>query len=115
MNIIKRRSDFLKVSQSGYKWVTPAFILQLDRDPSLFKTEIGFTASKKVGGAVERNRAKRRMRALARAFLASDTYPPSRYVMVARDTLIKAAFTDLEKDLGWALKRVQNQWESDHV
>jgi ribonuclease P protein component len=68
---------------------------------------VGFTASKKVGNAVMRNRAKRRLRALAREVLAQEARPGWDYVLVARPAAtVERSFAGLVEDLRLALGRV---------
>ena len=73
---LKRRPEFLRVAGGRQKWVAPGLILQaLRQDDSKPSTEgiaparVGFTASAKVGNAVVRNRARRRLRAAAASVL----------------------------------------------
>ncbi|MEL7026425.1 MAG: ribonuclease P protein component [Pseudomonadota bacterium] len=80
---MKKRADFL-AANSGRRAATPGFVL-LGRDrkdgaPARF----GFTCSKKVGNSVTRNRAKRRLRALAREVLAPDAKTGWDYIMIGR-------------------------------
>jgi ribonuclease P protein component len=65
---------------------------------------VGFTATKKIGGAVERNRAKRRLRAAAAALLPLYGLAGSDYVLVARAGTLTRPFADLLEDLAGALK-----------
>ena len=70
---IKKRVDFLKVSKSGKKIFTKGFILQKykrNMDLEEDTTRVGFTITKKIGGAVERNKIKRRFRAIMREIFA---------------------------------------------
>src|SRR5688572_16963018 len=62
---LKQRADFLRAAASGLKRVTPAFILQAATPNPGANGRIGFTVSRKVGNAVVRNRARRRLRAVA--------------------------------------------------
>jgi ribonuclease P protein component len=64
---------------------------------------VGFTASRKVGGAVERNRAKRRLRAAAAAVLPLYGLAGNDYVLVARAATLTRPFDDLLADLAAAL------------
>jgi ribonuclease P protein component len=70
---------------------------------------LGLTASRKVGGAVERNRARRRLRALARQVLPSHGAPGHDYVLVARRATVSREWSGLVGDLETALKRL-GQW-----
>jgi ribonuclease P protein component len=108
---LERRSDFLRVGSSGLKRVTPAFILQAAprlavseerEDPSI---HVGFTASRKVGNAVARNRAKRRLRALTDR-LISMADPAFDYVLVGRTETLTRDFAEMENDLRNALKKI---------
>ena len=67
---------------------------------------VGFTASRKVGQAVERNRAKRRLRAVAREVLPQAGAPGHDYVLIARASTLGRPYIELSKDLKTALARV---------
>lgn len=103
MERLKKRSDYLIITKAGQRFVTPAFILQVYHRASENTSRIGFTASRKVGGAVERNRAKRRLRALARQFLAPLTYQGTDYVLIARKEALTRTYTLMAEDLQKAL------------
>jgi ribonuclease P protein component len=64
---------------------------------------VGFTASRKVGGAVQRNRAKRRLRAAARAVMPGAVVPGFDYVLVARAAVLTCRFAELEATLRAAM------------
>ena len=68
---------------------------------------VGFTASKKVGGAVVRNRARRRLRALAREVLVREAAPGYDYVLIARAETATRDYTQLRGDMRFALKRLK--------
>jgi ribonuclease P protein component len=68
---------------------------------------VGFTASRKVGNAVVRNRAKRRLRAAAAQLLRARGNPRTDYVLIARATTARRPFAALLDDLESALRRVQ--------
>jgi len=71
--------------------------------PTSVAPRLGFTASRKIGGAVARNRAKRRLRAVARRVMCNRALPGFDYVLVARSAVLTCTFVDLEKDLESAL------------
>ena len=68
---------------------------------------VGFTASKKVGGAVVRNRARRRLRALAREVLSNEAAPGYDYVLIARAETATRDYAALRNDMRFALKRLR--------
>ena len=104
---LRNRPDFLRAA-SARRQGTASFMLQArDRGDDTPAVRIGFTASKKIGNAVLRNRAKRRMRAVVRAVLPSLARPGWDYVLVARPgATVSRLFTDLLADLTSALSAV---------
>jgi ribonuclease P protein component len=107
---LKRRADFLLVAGTRRKYVTPAFVLQArERDatpPSELDNgavRIGFTATKKIGSSVQRNRARRRLREAARATLPTSATPGSDYVLVARGAALTHPYAAIVTDLRKAL------------
>lgn len=68
---------------------------------------VGFTASRKVGNAVVRNRAKRRLRALVREILTLEVKPGYDIVLVARHKDEELPWESMKRDLIWALKRLE--------
>ena len=112
---LRQRRDFMFVQHNGVRQVMAHFILQAAVKPastasqSAFSYRTGVTASKKVGNAVARNRAKRRMRALF-SKLESDHAPSGTdYVLVARHSLVQAAWTELLADFSIAAKRIHKK------
>ncbi len=102
---LKKRADFLAAARA-HKQVTPGFVLQARARDQAPLMRVGFTASKKVGNAVARNRAKRRLRALAREILPASGQPGWDYVLIARKgETASRSFADLCKDLTKALAR----------
>lgn len=107
LETLKRRPDFLRAAR-GARWITPGFIVQaMKRDDDEPMIRVGFTASKKVGNAVERNRAKRRLREIARDILPRYCKDGYDIVLVARKREDELPFDDLRRDLKWALKRLE--------
>ncbi len=104
---ITKRKDYLETAASRRKWVTPAFIIQIDHlndDKGLAK--LGFTASKKVGNAVMRNKARRRLKEAAKGLFNQYGLAGQRYVLIARTAAIDYPFDSLQKDLQWALVKL---------
>ncbi|CAO5682930.1 MAG: Ribonuclease P protein component [Holosporales bacterium] len=105
---LKKRANFLTVSQKGFKVRTPAFTLQICLSQAVHSgvitQRVGFTASKKVGNAVIRNRCKRRLRALIDKNLISLPLSFSYdIVLVAQSSLTSYLFSQLEADFSKAI------------
>ena len=102
---LTRRSEFLRVAGRGRKAPRPALVLQALPQPE-GPVRIGFTATKKIGNAVVRNRAKRRLRAAARMTLAEA--PPQGWdlVLIARDGTGTRPWLKLLADLRGALNHI---------
>ena len=109
VSILTRRTDFLAAAR-GVRGSRPGFILQArnrrDGDPSI---RVGFTCSKKVGNAVVRNRAKRRLREIARLALPLEGRSGWDYVLIGRErATVSLPFDQLLADLCGALVRVHS-------
>ena len=104
---LQKRADFLRAA-SARRQGTGGFLLQARaRDDGSAQVRIGFTASKKIGNAVLRNRAKRRLRALVREILPPLARPGWDYVLVARpEATVTRDFATLRDDLRGALASV---------
>ncbi len=106
---LTRRPEFQRVSERGLRAAAPGLVLQALRRPEGDEgaaIRLGLTASRKVGGAVERNRARRRLRALAREVLPRLGAPGHDYVIVARRETVKREWLRLKDDLESALGRL---------
>ncbi len=89
---------------------TPGFILLVrdrqDLDPAM---RVGFTVTKKIGGAVVRNRMKRRFRALAREIVPAKGFPGSDHVMIGRAKGVERDFGLLRAELAGALDKLRGR------
>jgi ribonuclease P protein component len=104
---IKKRADFL-AANGGLRATTPGFVLLVrDRNDDDPRMRVGFTVTKKIGGAVVRNRMKRRFRALAREILAARGFAGADHVIIGRSKGIERDFALLRAELGGALDRLR--------
>lgn len=107
---LKKRSDFLSIAARGDKYVTPAFVLQkaagFSADEDL--VHVGYTASKRVGNAVARNRAKRRLRELTRQVFPTHAKPGVGYVLIARGYALNRGFEKMHAELNKALVKLND-------
>ncbi len=107
LETLRKRPDFLAAARARHKG-TPGFGLQArNRRDDSSTTRVGYTCSKKVGNAVARNRAKRRLRAIAREVLAAEGRPGWDYVLIGRrETTATLSYKTLCDDLRRALARI---------
>jgi len=112
---LKKRNEFLWV-RNGRRWSCPAFVLEArarqHTDSAANAARFGYTVSKKVGGAVERNRIRRRFRALTAELDATQLQAGFDYVIIARRAAMDRSFPDLRADLDLALSRVHQARQS---
>lgn len=113
MQTLKKRADFVRLN-AGRKWSAPGLVLQMRPSPEPLRAaleagdrlRVGYTVTKKVGGAVVRNRAKRRLRAAAAAVLAQSGRAGHDYVLIGRLGTPTRPFPALLGDLTQALAKV---------
>ena len=124
---LKQRREFLRVAGAGHKWVAPGLILQArthmpgeafkvkendegkDGNDAGYKAgefRLGFTVSRKVGGAVDRNRARRRLRAAAEKVMPRHARHGNDFVLIGRRATLKRRFQALVEDLQTALRKL---------
>jgi len=119
---LKKRPEFLAARKGG-RWATPLLVVEAVKRPDAAQSgqpddraaktaaglgmapRFGFTVSKQVGGAVERNRIKRRLRAAVAQLQTSHAAPLFDYVLIARRPALEAPFETLLADLAVALER----------
>lgn len=108
---LKKRSEFLRI-RGGARCPTPLFVLEtkprVEPDAATSPPRFGFTVTKAMGGAVQRNRIRRRLRAAVTAVAASSARPGLDYVLIARKDAIDVPFDTLKKDLERAFYRVHH-------
>jgi len=101
-----RRADFLACARAR-RWTTPSVIVQMrPREDGSATVRVGLTASKKVGGAVERNRRRRRLREAMRQLGPDHCVAGCDYVLIAREATAKVAWPALLGDLQQALTKL---------
>ena len=106
---LRKRPEFLACAKAPYCARGAVLIQARPRDEGLPETGIvrtGFTATKRIGGAVERNRAKRRLREAARLILPDLAHPGTDYVFVARGGVTTRPWPRLLDDVKSALLRL---------
>ena len=109
---LKKRGEFLRL-RGGARWANPCFVLESkpregEPDVSPQGPRFGFTVTKAMGGAVIRNRIRRRLKAAVAATAADRARPGHDYVVIARAAAGSRPFEDLKKDLEQAFQRVHH-------
>ena len=106
---LTRRPEFLAVAAASRKCVTTGVVVQAcpaDADaPPDAPARFGFTATRKIGGAVVRNRARRRLKAAAALLGPARARPGVDYVFVARAGTLDRPWEQLLRDVGQAIDR----------
>ena len=103
---IPKRRDFVLASSNGHRLAVPGLVLQKRDRGDQDKARLGITASKKIGNAVARNRAKRRLRALASECLSYQSRQGHDYVLIARYNTNSLSWLELTHGLNKALAKL---------
>ena len=102
MKVIPKRASFLQARRQGTKALSKGLVIQAVKN-NLKQWRVGVTATKKIGNAVTRNRARRRMRALAREHLVFLAQPGTDYVLIARHDTATANWQEMALGLRKAI------------
>ena len=105
MDRIVRREDFL-AARNGRSQAMPGLVMQLRDRRDDAAPRLGFTATKKLGNAVMRNRIKRRLREAARLTLPEIAKPGCDYVLIGRAASATRSFEDIRNDIRAASARL---------
>jgi ribonuclease P protein component len=110
MDRLRRRADF-RAASSGLRTSAGGFVLQARPRDDDGGVRVGFTVSRQVGNAVERNRVRRRLREIVK--LAAGDFETDKsmrnghdYVLIGRRAALTLPFADMQRQFGTALRRV---------
>ena len=115
---LKKRADYLRV-RGGRSWRSGSLVLQARRrsdggsvngGPPRF----GFTATRRIGTAVARNRARRRLKETVRRVAHNHARAGYDYVVIARQGALTRSFTNMQKDLEEAFSGVHKERKTQH-
>lgn len=105
MERLRKRADFVAAA-SGVKVPAATFVLQARERGDRGPVRVGFTVSKKVGNAAERNRVRRRLREVVRLQAEAALRPGHDYVLIGRRAALSADFRQLTAEYQRALARL---------
>jgi len=106
MERLRQRADFVAAA-TGAKAPTAAFVLQARKRGDSGPIRVGFTVTKKVGSAVERNRVRRRLKAVVSRSVTGRLRPGHDYVLVGRRAALVLPFDRLVEEFNGALRRLE--------
>jgi len=106
VSTIKKRSEFKLINAKGESYRSNSFILKKLFDNELSDSfRVGYTASKRIGGAVQRNRAKRLMRELFKKNILKYGKKNFSYVLIAKKPIFDTTFDSMSKELKVLLQK----------
>lgn len=108
MDRLKQRADFVAAA-SGPRMASPAFVVQTRSRDDGGPVRVGFTVTKKVGTATERNRVRRRLRELVKRLDVISMRPHHDYVIVGRRAALDRGFETMFNDLRSTLSRLERE------
>lgn len=103
---LKTSPDFQRIARTCRKWVAPAFIMQIVKTSEGQAFRLGLTASRKVGNAVVRNRAKRRLREMVRVILKDRALAGIEIVLIARTAAANYDFARMTEDFKKGIEKL---------
>src|SRR5579863_4218519 len=110
---LRRRGDF-RAAANGARSANRAFVLQARYRGDQGAVRVGFTVTRQMGGAVERNRIRRRLREAVRLSAAGGAMCPGHdYVLIGRRPALAATFTEMTQALHAALTRAHTQLQGE--
>ena len=107
MERLRRRTDF-RAAATGWRASVGAFVVQARRRAEAGPVRIGFTVSRQVGNAVERNRVRRRLREMVRLSQGGGMHDGHDYVLIGRRAALAAPFGQMRQELDAALGRIHD-------
>jgi ribonuclease P protein component len=107
MERLRRRTDF-RAAAAGMRASVGAFVVQARRRAETGPVRIGFTVSRQVGNAVERNRVRRRLREMVRLAQGGGMHDGHDYVLIGRRAALNVPFSDMRQELDAALSRIHD-------
>lgn len=115
---VRKSAEFKSINNKGSKFISKLVILLTHKTPSRYNFDqkqgknaenfcrVGYTVSKTVGGAVVRNKAKRRLREAFRDLSGKYAKPSHDYIVIARKEIAEADFQEIIKNLEFCIKRI---------
>lgn len=106
MERLRQRADFVAAA-AGIKVPTGGFVLQVRKRDDSGPVRVGFTVSRAVGSAVERNRVRRRLKEVVRLSAATGLSGGHDYVLIGRRAALSLPFEQISDDFKHALRRLR--------
>ena len=109
---IVKRSEYLRVKQRGTSIAEPGVVIQaapVANSSSYLQPRVGFTVSKRVGNAVKRNRARRRLKSIASDVLPNEGFQAWDYVFIGRLVTLNRPYDLLLEDARSALRKIHHK------
>jgi ribonuclease P protein component len=107
MERLRHRTDF-RAAAAGLRASVGTFVVQARRRAEDGPVRIGFTVSRQVGNAVERNRVRRRLREVVRHSQGGGMHDGHDYVLIGRRAALAAPFGQMRQELDAALGRIHD-------